>query len=156
MEWGNIIGGLAAVLMLAIGVPLALRQRKKGGPQNVGELLQYLHEMGVKSSLMERGGKEEKVGVFITFDNEEANGLGVPLSLACGPSIVNVTLCHFFNSPVTAAPGACRSNDTMKAQSAKIRRPPRRISLRSIARIRVMFVLVPISALSSESRQRFE
>ncbi len=62
MEWANIVGGIIAALVVAIGLPLALRKRKKGGPQNVEQLLQHLQEIGVKASLMERGVAEEKVG----------------------------------------------------------------------------------------------
>jgi len=61
MDWSNIIGIIAA-LLVAILLPLALRARKKGGPQNVEQLLQHLQEIGVRVSLLERGVEEEKVG----------------------------------------------------------------------------------------------
>ena len=50
MEWANILSGIIMALLFAIGVPLALRKRKKSGPQNVEQLLNHLREMGVKVS----------------------------------------------------------------------------------------------------------
>ena len=66
MEWESIIGVIMA-LLIAIGLPLALRKRKKAGSQNVDQLFQHLQEIGVKASLLERGVEEEKVGVSRTW-----------------------------------------------------------------------------------------
>ncbi len=62
MEWVNILTGLIALLVLSIGLPLALRKRRKVGPQNVEQLLHHLQEIEVKASLTESGVTEEKVG----------------------------------------------------------------------------------------------
>jgi len=67
MEWANILGGIIAALVFAIGLPLALRKRRKGGPQTVEQLLHHLQEIGVKASLAEGGGEEWKVGVSRSF-----------------------------------------------------------------------------------------
>ena len=67
MDWANILTGLIAALVFAIGLPLALRRRKKGGPQNVEQLLHHLQEIRVKASLAEGGVDEEKVGVSRSF-----------------------------------------------------------------------------------------
>ena len=67
MEWANIIGGLIAAAVFAIGLPLALRKRKKGGLQNVEQLWHHLQEIGVKASLAEKGVDEEKVGLSRSF-----------------------------------------------------------------------------------------
>ena len=67
MDWANILTGIIAALVFAIGLPLALRKRKKGGPQNVEQLLHHLQEIRVKASLIERGVDEEKVGVSRSF-----------------------------------------------------------------------------------------
>ena len=63
MDWANIVGSLIAVLVFAIWLPMALRKRKKGGPQNVEQFLHHLQEIGVKVSLAEKGVEEEKVGI---------------------------------------------------------------------------------------------
>jgi hypothetical protein len=63
MDWGSIIGGILAALVAAIGLPLALKRRKKASPENVEQFLQHLQGMGVKASLLEKGDGEEKVGV---------------------------------------------------------------------------------------------
>jgi len=63
MDWANIAGSLAMLLVFAIGLPLALRKRKKGGPQKMGEFLEHLQKIGVKATLVERGAGEEKVGI---------------------------------------------------------------------------------------------
>ena len=62
MEWVNILTGLIALLVLSIGLPLALRKRRKVGPQNVEQFLHHLQEIGVEAFLAERGVAEEKVG----------------------------------------------------------------------------------------------
>ena len=67
MDWVNILTGIIAALVLTIGLPLALRKRKKGGPQNVEQLLHHLQEIGVKASLVEKGVDEEKVGLSRSF-----------------------------------------------------------------------------------------
>ena len=67
MEWSNILTGIITALAIAIGLPLALRKRKKGGSQNVEQLLHHLQEIGVKASLAEGGGEEGKVGVSRAF-----------------------------------------------------------------------------------------
>ncbi|MBA7478477.1 hypothetical protein ES708_13524 [subsurface metagenome] len=67
MEWVNILAGIITFLVFAIGLPLALRKRKKSGPQNVEQLLHHLQEIGVKASLAEKGVDEEKVGASRSF-----------------------------------------------------------------------------------------
>ena len=67
MEWANILGGIIAALVVAIGLPLALRKRKKGGLQTVEQLLHHLQEIGIKASLAEKGVDEERLGVNRSF-----------------------------------------------------------------------------------------
>ncbi|MBA7539525.1 hypothetical protein ES705_31804 [subsurface metagenome] len=67
MEWVNILAGIITFLVFAIGLPLALRKRKKSGPQNVEQLLHHLQEIGVKASLAEKSVDEEKVGASRSF-----------------------------------------------------------------------------------------
>ena len=74
MEWANILGGIIAALVVAIGLPLALRKRKKSGPQTVEQLLHHLQEIEIKASLVEKGVDEERVGVSRSFMR---NSMGV-------------------------------------------------------------------------------
>ena len=67
MEWTDILTSIITALVVVIGIPLALRKRKKGGPQNVEQLLHQLLEIGVKASLTEKGVAEEKVGMSRSF-----------------------------------------------------------------------------------------
>jgi len=67
MEWINILSGIIAALVLTIGLPLALRKRKKGGSQNVEQFLHHLLEIGVKASRAEKGVPEEKAGMSRSF-----------------------------------------------------------------------------------------
>ena len=62
MDWGSVLGIIIAAL-IAIGLPLALRRRKKTGPQKGEELCQHLKEMGVKAYIVEAGGEQEKIGL---------------------------------------------------------------------------------------------
>jgi hypothetical protein len=62
-EWNSIIG-ILFFLLIAIGLPLILRRRKKGeGVENIEELYQHLREVGVEASLTEEGDDREKMGV---------------------------------------------------------------------------------------------
>ena len=67
MEWVNILTGIIAALVVAVGLPLALRKRKKGGLQTVEQLLHHLQEIGIKVSLAEKGVDEERLGVSRSF-----------------------------------------------------------------------------------------
>jgi hypothetical protein len=62
MDWSSILSVIVA-LLVAIGLPLALRRRKKGGSLKREELCQHLQEIGVKASLAEKGRQEEKIGL---------------------------------------------------------------------------------------------
>jgi len=59
---------------MAIGLPLALRKRKKGGSLKREELLNHLQGIGVKASLPDRGAAEEKIGVR-RFSSERSEGV---------------------------------------------------------------------------------
>lgn len=61
MDWSSILSIIMAVLV-AIGLPLALRKRKKSGPQKGEELCQHLQGIGVKAYTVEVGDKQEKIG----------------------------------------------------------------------------------------------
>ena len=65
MGWVNILTGIIAALVVAIGLPLALRRRKKGGPQNVEQFLHHLLEIRVKASMTEKSVGEGKVGALL-------------------------------------------------------------------------------------------
>ena len=62
MDWANIVSVIAA-LAVAVGLPLALRKRKKEGSQKREQFFNHLQGIGVKASLGEAGAGEEKVGV---------------------------------------------------------------------------------------------
>lgn len=62
MDWANIVSVIAA-LAVAIGLPMALRKRKKEGSQKREQFFNHLQEIGVKAALVEVGAGEEKVGV---------------------------------------------------------------------------------------------
>ena len=61
MDWSDSLP-LLVVLLAVIGFPLALRSRKKGGPQKVEELRQHLHAIGVKPSGPEESAGQEEAG----------------------------------------------------------------------------------------------
>jgi len=62
MDWSIIIG-IVVALLAAIGLPLALRKRKKGGPKKREELCYYLQEIGIRASLAKEGNDKEKIGL---------------------------------------------------------------------------------------------
>jgi hypothetical protein len=61
MEWSNIISVIIAILVM-IGLPLALRKRKKVGPQKKEELCQHLQKIGVRAYLAQIADNREKIG----------------------------------------------------------------------------------------------
>ncbi|HEX76361.1 MAG TPA: hypothetical protein G4O12_07280 [Dehalococcoidia bacterium] len=61
MDWGSILTIVLGILA-AIGLPLALRSRGKGGQKKVQELWQHLQGIGVKASMFEKGTGQEKLG----------------------------------------------------------------------------------------------
>lgn len=64
MDWTDIPwANIAMIITLGIGVPMALRARKKGGPRKAEELLQHLKDIGVDASLVTEGIAESKVGI---------------------------------------------------------------------------------------------
>ena len=62
MEWSNILSIVMAIL-IAIGLPLALRKRKKEGPLKREEFYQCLKSLGIEASLVEKGDGREKIGL---------------------------------------------------------------------------------------------
>ena len=61
MDWDNILPIIIGFLAF-IGLPLALRSRKKGGPKKIEELYQHLQGIGVKASILGNVASQEKVG----------------------------------------------------------------------------------------------
>jgi len=61
VDWGSILTIVLGILA-AIGLPLALRSRGKGGQKKVQELWQHLQGIGVKASMFEKGTGQEKLG----------------------------------------------------------------------------------------------
>lgn len=61
MEWSNIISVIIAILVM-IGLPLALRKRRKVGPQRKEELCQHLQKIGVGAYLAQIRDDREKIG----------------------------------------------------------------------------------------------
>ncbi len=62
MDWADIIGLLLA-MVAAVGLPLALRSRKRGEGKKAEELCQHLHGIGVKASMAEEGAGQAQSGV---------------------------------------------------------------------------------------------
>ena len=64
MDWADIPwASIITALALAIGLPLALRARKKGGPQKVEQLLQHLRAAGIKVSQLGENVEEKNLGI---------------------------------------------------------------------------------------------
>jgi hypothetical protein len=61
MDWSSALSIIIGILVV-IGLPLALRKRKKVGPQKREELCQHLQKIGVKVYLAQTGDAREKIG----------------------------------------------------------------------------------------------
>ena len=62
MGWSGIIS-IVVGLLAAIGLPLALRQRKKNGPRRREALCQHLQKMGVRGYALQSGDDREEIGL---------------------------------------------------------------------------------------------
>ena len=65
MDWVEIINigiGVLVPVIIAIGLPLALRKHKKQGPKQVEGFYEQLRENGINCSLVEEGTKISKMG----------------------------------------------------------------------------------------------
>jgi hypothetical protein len=63
MDWANVISSIMVALLFAIGVPLALRKRKKAGPKKLEEFFQHLPTIDVKAALVEKGSDQKMTGM---------------------------------------------------------------------------------------------
>jgi hypothetical protein len=62
-DWSNIIG-ILVFLLIVIVLPLLFRRRKKEeGAESIEKLYQHLREVGVATSLTEKGDDREKMGL---------------------------------------------------------------------------------------------
>ena len=61
MDWENLIL-LIFVVVPALGLPIALALRKKGGQKKLDELVQHLQSIGVKASIQEQGEEKPRTG----------------------------------------------------------------------------------------------
>ncbi len=61
MEWSSVISVIIAILVM-IGLPLALRKRRKAGPQKREELCQHLQKIGVRAYIAQIRDNREKIG----------------------------------------------------------------------------------------------
>jgi len=73
MEWGSAFSIIVGVLLF-IGLPLALRKRKKVGPQKREEFCQHLRKIGVKAYLVQMRDDREKIGQT-RFSGEKSMGI---------------------------------------------------------------------------------
>ena len=62
MDWSSILS-VIVVALVVVGLPLALRKRKKVGHLKREELCQHLKEIGIEASLVEKGDDKEKIGL---------------------------------------------------------------------------------------------
>lgn len=62
MEWANSITGIITAIIFAIGIPLALRKRKKEGPQNVDQLAQHLRQLGINVTAVSKDAIPSSLG----------------------------------------------------------------------------------------------
>lgn len=72
-DWAKILGSIIPALVVAIGIPLALKKRKKASPGKVAEILQHLQAAGLRASLLDKGTPQEMVGTG-RFSGQKVEG----------------------------------------------------------------------------------
>ena len=64
MDWTEIPwASISMLIALAVGLPIALRARKKGGPKKAVELFNHLKEIGVDAVSLEGDSQESRIGI---------------------------------------------------------------------------------------------
>ena len=74
MDWDNIIISLVMLLAFGIGLPLAMRARKRTAPQKVTELFEHLQNNGLKASQM-AGDTDPKEMGFPRVTGQRSEGI---------------------------------------------------------------------------------
>ncbi|MEE8470581.1 MAG: hypothetical protein V3S51_04555 [Dehalococcoidia bacterium] len=93
MDWDSIIP-LISVLVFAVGLPLLLRAKKKGGSKKEDELLSHLQGTGVKAHLLEGGSDQEKMWRQRSFGERSEGAIGIDDRNMDSVRIVGVSSQH--------------------------------------------------------------
>ena len=127
MDWSNILVSVITFLVLAVGIPLALIKRKKGGPQTAEQFLQYLKQIGVRASLAEKGLDEEKVGVDRSF-MQRSEGLirveGRNIDYINISSVTSQYGVNYFLDYLVRSPSQSAQKKQKKTRMVRRRNPP--------------------------------
>ncbi len=119
MDWARIPTGIIAALVVAIGLPLALRKRKKGSSQKVEQLIHHLQDMGIKAILVEKGVEQEKVGAGRAWGQRSE---GVIKIKGRNVDYINVTSVasqygvHYFLNYLVRSPGELGNRKSKKTK----------------------------------------
>lgn len=126
MDWTTILSVIVG-LLAAVGLPLAFRRRKKGGPLRREELCQHLQEIGVKASLAEKGREEERIGTS-RASGQKSEGLieveGQKIDFINVISVASQYGTHYFIDYLVKAPGITENRVLKKTYLVKKRSSP--------------------------------
>jgi len=126
MEWSSILSIIMAILV-AIGLPLALRSRKKAGPKKREELYQHLQEIGIEAALRERGSDEEKIGLSRSSGQKSEGIIELKdrnIDLVNVISVASQYGVHYFLDYLVKAPNIMEERKLKKIRLLRKRSPP--------------------------------
>lgn len=126
MDWARILSGIIAVLVVAIGLPLVLRKRKKESSQKVEQLIHHLQDMGIKAILVEKGVEQEKVGAGRAWGQRSE---GIIKIKGRNVDYINVTSVasqygvHYFLNYLVRSPGELGNRKSKKTKMVVKKNP---------------------------------
>jgi len=107
MDWAQFISSILIAVFAIVGTVIAIRRRKKSGPEKREEFYQHLKGLGIQASLVERNDQREKIGIsrgtgqksegFIMLGNSNIDFINI-ISIASQYG-VNYFLDYLIESP---------------------------------------------------------
>ena len=126
MDWSNVTGIIMA-LLIAIGLPLALKKRKKVGPQKKEEIYQHLQQIGVEASLVERGSEKEKIGLGRASGQKSEGIIELADKNIDSINVISVASqygVHYFLDYLVKSPNIMGKRTLKKTRLARKKSPP--------------------------------
>jgi len=126
MDWSNVTGILMA-LLIAIGLPLALKKRKKAGPLRRQELYEHLQQIGVEVYLVQKGSAKEKIGLGRASGQKSEGIIELADKNIDSINVISVASqygVHYFLDYLVKTPNIMGKRTLKKTRLARKKSPP--------------------------------
>jgi hypothetical protein len=126
MEWDELIIMLFLILP-AIGLPIALALRKKGGQKKLDEMLEHLRGIGVRASRVEDEGEGEKTGRKRSWGERSEGVIAIEGRNMDSINVVSVSSQYgntYYAEYMVNSPWLAARADAKKTSMVKKKSPP--------------------------------